>query len=131
MFTFIYLIVISLSGYYLLTPFFRRELPLPVGFSSDGTQTLIHEKQLLLTELQEIEFDYNMGKLSDTDYAALTKEYKLRTAAVLKQLESRAQPSKKARKKGTRSEEHTSELQSHSFNSYAVFCLKNKHTPEI
>ena len=102
MFTFIYLIVISLSGYYLLTPFFRRELPLPVGFSSDGTQTLIHEKQLLLTELQEIEFDYNMGKLSDTDYAALTKEYKLRTAAVLKQLESRAQPSKKARKKGTK-----------------------------
>src|ERR1051326_9244850 len=31
----------------------------------------------------------------------------------------------------TRSEEHTSELQSHSFISYAVFCLKkkkNKHT---
>src|ERR1051326_9265228 len=25
---------------------------------------------------------------------------------------------------GTRSEEHTSELQSHSFISYAVFCLK-------
>src|ERR1051326_9308347 len=25
-----------------------------------------------------------------------------------------------------RSEEHTSELQSHSFISYAVFCLKNK-----
>src|ERR1051326_9240615 len=31
-----------------------------------------------------------------------------------------------------RSEEHTSELQSHSFISYAVFCLKKKqknHTP--
>ena len=27
----------------------------------------------------------------------------------------------------TRSEEHTSELQSHSFISYAVFCLKNKN----
>ena len=27
----------------------------------------------------------------------------------------------------TRSEEHTSELQSHSFISYAVFCLKKKH----
>src|ERR1051326_2489234 len=27
---------------------------------------------------------------------------------------------------GHRSEEHTSELQSHSFISYAVFCLKNK-----
>ena len=28
-----------------------------------------------------------------------------------------------------RSEEHTSELQSHSFISYAVFCLKKKKTP--
>ncbi len=28
-----------------------------------------------------------------------------------------------------RSEEHTSELQSHSFISYAVFCLKKKNTP--
>ena len=28
-----------------------------------------------------------------------------------------------------RSEEHTSELQSHSFISYAVFCLKNKAKP--
>ena len=27
---------------------------------------------------------------------------------------------------GIRSEEHTSELQSHSFISYAVFCLKKK-----
>ena len=27
-----------------------------------------------------------------------------------------------------RSEEHTSELQSHSFISYAVFCLKKKRT---
>src|SRR3546814_2426812 len=29
----------------------------------------------------------------------------------------------------TRSEEHTSELQSLMRNSYAVFCLKNKKTP--
>ncbi len=99
MFTFLYLIAISLSGYYLLAPFFRREQPLPAGFSPDGTQTLNHEKQLLLTELREIELDYNMGKLSDTDYAALTKEYKFRTASVLKQLENRVQPTKKARKK--------------------------------
>src|ERR1051326_9609907 len=31
-----------------------------------------------------------------------------------------------------RSEEHTSELQSHSFISYAVFCLKKKNTlPQV
>ena len=31
---------------------------------------------------------------------------------------------------GMRSEEHTSELQSHSFISYAVFCLKKKKNTE-
>src|ERR1051326_9345925 len=30
-----------------------------------------------------------------------------------------------------RSEEHTSELQSHSFISYAVFCLKKQNTDEV
>src|ERR1051326_5300161 len=33
---------------------------------------------------------------------------------------------KNSKAKTNRSEEHTSELQSHSFISYAVFCLKNK-----
>ena len=32
---------------------------------------------------------------------------------------------------GERSEEHTSELQSHSFISYAVFCLKKKTIRKI
>src|SRR5881296_4342209 len=32
---------------------------------------------------------------------------------------------------GARSEEHTSELQSHSNTSYAVFCLKKKKKPKI
>ena len=35
-------------------------------------------------------------------------------------------PDKMAGKNGQRSEEHTSELQSHSFISYAVFCSKKK-----
>ena len=33
---------------------------------------------------------------------------------------------RKKKEKKERSEEHTSELQSHSFISYAVFCLKKK-----
>ena len=38
------------------------------------------------------------------------------------------EPNKSAiRDSSTRSEEHTSELQSHSENSYAVFCLKKKN----
>ena len=41
--------------------------------------------------------------------------------------------SRDLRNNALRSEEHTSELQSHSFISYAVFCLKkkNRHTNDI
>src|SRR5213596_4169518 len=35
----------------------------------------------------------------------------------------------RVRAAGGRSEEHTSELQSHGLTSYAVFCLKKKNTP--
>src|SRR5881409_2534620 len=37
----------------------------------------------------------------------------------------------RARASGSRSEEHTSELQSQSHISYAVFCLKKKNTKQI
>src|SRR3546814_5419605 len=39
-------------------------------------------------------------------------------------------PHRKADRKGTRSEEHTSELQSLMRISYAVFCLKKKTNPQ-
>src|ERR1051326_9288493 len=43
-------------------------------------------------------------------------------------LSAHSRPAHTFRKeRGTRSEEHTSELQSHSFISYAVFCLKKKN----
>ena len=47
---------------------------------------------------------------------------KLQALTQLSELQSRAFTSYF----GLRSEEHTSELQSHSFISYAVFCLKKK-----
>jgi NADH pyrophosphatase NudC (nudix superfamily) len=84
--TFIYFIVVGLSGYYLLMPFFRRNFGVEAAFSSNGHQDLSHEKQLLLNEVREIEFDYQMGKLSEEDYQTLSHEYKIRAAKVLKEL---------------------------------------------
>lgn len=88
--TFIYFIIIGLSGYYLLLPFFRQQFGVEAAFSSNGHQELTHEKQLLLNEVREIEFDYQMGKLSEEDYQTLTHEYKLRAAEVLKQLSGKS-----------------------------------------
>ena len=68
----------------------------------------------------ELERRYFRGEISYNDIAfwvieKLVKQFKGSTKAeVFKLMEE------------FRSEEHTSELQSHSFTSYAVFCLKKK-----
>lgn len=43
-----------------------------------------NEKEVLLTTLNEIEFEYNMDKLSKKDYVELKKQYELQVAAVMK-----------------------------------------------
>lgn len=43
-----------------------------------------NEKEVLLTTLNEIEFEYNMDKLSEKDYVELKKQYELQVAAVMK-----------------------------------------------
>lgn len=81
-------IVMLASGYYLLLPFLRQsDSILPAfRFSSNGKQDLEYHKHLLLQEIKDIEFDYLTGKISGEDYQDLTREYKLRGAALLKQL---------------------------------------------
>jgi len=81
----IYLIIILVSGYFLIQPFFRNSPSIP-AFASNGDSDLVYKKEELLKELKEIEFDYQMGKLSYEDYVFLTREYKLRAAQVLQQL---------------------------------------------
>ncbi len=51
-----------------------------------GRDDLQYRKEELLSELREIEFDYHMGKLSEEDFKALTREYKLRAAQVLQEI---------------------------------------------
>lgn len=42
------------------------------------------EKEVLLTTLNELEFEYKMDKLSKSDYLALKKQYETKVAAVMK-----------------------------------------------
>lgn len=84
MFSTIYLIIMLISGYILIQPFFRGTPTLAI--STDGNSDLKYRKEELLKELKEIEFDYQMGKLSAEDYESLTREYKLRAAQVLQEL---------------------------------------------
>src|SRR3546814_4528117 len=78
------------------------------------------------------------GGWSPTAAAAFFKKYpplssagKVRYAEALMATGDRAGAIAAARDAWTRSEEHTSELQSLMRISYAVFCLKKKNTPRL
>ncbi|WP_053364066.1 hypothetical protein [Bacillus sp. FJAT-27251] len=43
-----------------------------------------HSKEELLTTLNELEFDHKMGKLSDTDYFHLKKQYEIQVAKMIR-----------------------------------------------
>jgi hypothetical protein len=59
----------------------------PVGAEDE----LLREKRSLLKAIKEIEFDREMGKLSDKDAAELTRFYRMRAIELIKALESKDQ----------------------------------------
>lgn len=61
--------------------------------ASDGQRErmeLLVEKEHLLTALKEIDFDHEMGKLTDDDHQRLRADYRARAVALLKRLEGSA-----------------------------------------
>ncbi len=57
----------------------------PVGTRDE----LEREKRSLLKAIKEIDFDHQMGKMSDADAAQLTRTYRARAVEVIKALEAR------------------------------------------
>lgn len=53
-----------------------------------GHKQLRDEKRRLLRAINELEFDHNMGKLSDADYEAVRHGYELRAVEVMRGLEA-------------------------------------------
>ncbi|MBI4228208.1 MAG: hypothetical protein HY693_00655, partial [Deltaproteobacteria bacterium] len=45
------------------------------------------EKESLYTALNDIEFDYGLGKLSREDYEDIKREYKMKAASILKEID--------------------------------------------
>ena len=64
----------------------RQELPLPEIEDTTRRAQLLRERSRLKDELNELEFDFQSGKLSPSDYAALNQEIEAKGLAVLQQL---------------------------------------------
>jgi hypothetical protein len=55
---------------------------------ADRQGDLLAEKQSLLKAIKEVEFDHMMGKMSDADASSLSRLYRSRAVAILKELDA-------------------------------------------
>jgi len=65
--------------------FFRRTAVAPLTISA--RQILEREKALVLRSIKELEFDKAMGKISDSDYADISKRLRARAIVLMQDLE--------------------------------------------
>ena len=83
------IVLIVGAGYWIVSPLLRAARP-------DGTsdfrrdeelQQLESRKEGALTTIKELEFDLNMGKISDGDYEALKEQYTDDAVGYIKEIE--------------------------------------------
>lgn len=72
-----------------------------VGASNHKATDLIERKENIYAQIKDIEFDYQTGKLSETDFQGLRQQYKNEAIQILKQIDSR-QKQVRGRRKGSK-----------------------------
>ncbi len=82
------IVILAVAGLIITLPFFREEkneeAAVILGSKKDH---LLSEKESLYSAIKELDFDHEMGKLSDEDYKQLKNEYTEKALAVLKDLD--------------------------------------------
>jgi len=93
----ILLAIVILTAVFITLPFFKKstEAEDPIERKSYPIEPpslielkkLNSERELLYTALNDIEFDYGLGKLSREDYDELKRDYKAKAVSVLKEID--------------------------------------------
>jgi hypothetical protein len=88
---------VIITAVFIILPFFKKNTDVenPIHQKSNPIENpslvelkrLNSEKELLYTALNDIEFDYGLGKLSREDYDELKEDYKAKAVSVLKQID--------------------------------------------
>lgn len=82
--------LVLLAGIYVLMPLFRK--PKTVGSEDWATETeldrLLDRKTVVYGNLRDLEFEYKMGRLSDSDFQQLGAGYKNEAAGILQKLDN-------------------------------------------
>ncbi len=77
-------VVIAFIAYPLLAPPQEERAPAPAG-KLDG---LFAQRDAMYDALRDLDFDFQLGKLSPSDYQTLREQYKARAALVLQQIDA-------------------------------------------
>lgn len=93
----VFILILAIGvAVFIVLPFFRNRLeeasPQEESDTSNNPseekfRRLNFEKESLYTALKEVDFDYELGKLSKEDYEELQKKYKLEAASILKEID--------------------------------------------
>jgi len=78
-------ILVLLCLFLILSPFFKFSIA--NGFFQQSSEENYNEKSGLMSTINEIEFEYQMKKISKEDYVALTKKYETMIAKLMKEEE--------------------------------------------
>ena len=81
--------VVMIAGWYTLRPLFREsEGNLDVDLLSETElDRLLDRKTVIYRNLQDLEFEHKMGRLSDVDFEQLASGYKSDAASILQRLD--------------------------------------------
>lgn len=84
------IVMVTVTGLYVAAPFFRRDADedAPLSEPMAPAEVLERQKRDAYAAIKEAEFDHQMGKLSDTDFGALTEKYRLQALAAIAGLEA-------------------------------------------
>ncbi len=79
-----------LAGWYVFSPLLRdsqTDLNMILDNTTDTQKALQQKRSELMLTLKELDFDYEMGKLSKEDYIDLKKKYEGETIEILRQID--------------------------------------------
>ena len=79
--------VFILAALFVTQPFFERRHALVVSAREQEHSALLAERERLMTALQELDFDQNLGKIPEGDYLATRAGLTQRAADVLRKLD--------------------------------------------
>lgn len=81
-------VIVGLSFWFTIYPFFRKQDDfLDLLQTPSQKQILQRKRSQHMLHLKELDFDYEMGKLSKDDYQALRAQAQAETVETLKQIE--------------------------------------------